>query len=45
VKNKGYASIGIFVWEKNPANIPFYKKEGFVLKKTGMELEQYMKPE
>ena len=44
VKNKKYASIGLFAWEENVANIPFYKKFEFV-KTSGMELIKYMKPE
>jgi ribosomal protein S18 acetylase RimI-like enzyme len=40
VKNKNYASIRLFVWEGNPANIPFYEKHGFVWKKTAMELKR-----
>ena len=44
VKNKGYASIGLFAWEQNPANLPFYHKFGFV-KSSGMELTKHMKPE
>src|SRR3989344_3936230 len=30
IKEKGYASIGLFAWEENPNNISFYKKFGFV---------------
>jgi len=44
VKDKGYASIGLFAWEENPANIPFYEKHGFV-RTSGMELIKHMKPE
>jgi len=44
VKDKGYASIGIFAWEQNPANLPFYKKFGFE-ESSGMELIKHMKPE
>lgn len=44
VKDKDYASIGLFAWEENPANLPFYKKFGFE-KSSGMELIKYMKPE
>ncbi len=44
VKDREYASIGLFAWEENPANIPFYEKFGFV-KTSGMELGRYMKPE
>ncbi len=45
VKDKKYASIGLFAWEENPANIPFYEKFGFVRKTSGMELDRLMKPE
>lgn len=45
VKDKKYVSIGLFSWEQNPANIPFYKKQGFVQKTSGMELDKYMTPE
>jgi len=45
VKDKNYASIGLFAWEENPANIPFYEKFGFVRKSSGMELDKLMKPE
>lgn len=44
VKNKKYASIGLFTWEKNPNNISFYQKFGFI-KSSGMELVKYMKKE
>ena len=44
VKDKKYASIGLFAWEENSANVPFYKKFGFV-KTSGMELTKFMKPE
>ena len=44
VKYKGYASIGLFAWDKNPENIQFYEKFGYKLTK-GMELIKYMKPE
>ncbi len=43
-KNKEFASIGLFAWEENPANIPFYEAFGFQ-KTSGMELLRYMKPE
>lgn len=44
VKGKGYISIGLFVEERNiKALIPFYKKVGFELVKTGMECKKYMK--
>ncbi len=42
VKDKGYASIGLFAWDKNPQNISFYKKFGFEKVDTGMELVKYM---
>ena len=45
VKDKKYASIGLFAWAKNPENIPFYEKFGFKQVKTGMELEKYMERE
>lgn len=45
VKNKGYASIGLFAWEKNPDNISFYKKFGFEKASGGMELRKYMTAE
>ncbi|MBI2583419.1 MAG: GNAT family N-acetyltransferase [Candidatus Aenigmarchaeota archaeon] len=44
VKGKKYASIGLFAWDKNPNNIPFYGKFGFE-KSAGMELKRHMKPE
>ena len=44
VKGKGYASIGLFAWEGNPNNVPFYETLGFE-KTTGMELKRRMKPE
>jgi GNAT superfamily N-acetyltransferase len=44
VKDKGYVSIGLFAWDKNPGNIPFYEKFGFVAS-HGMELARYMKTE
>ncbi|MBI2051781.1 GNAT family N-acetyltransferase [Candidatus Roizmanbacteria bacterium] len=45
VKDKEYASIGLFAWEENPANIPFYEKFGFERQTSGMELVKYMKRE
>jgi ribosomal protein S18 acetylase RimI-like enzyme len=45
VKNKSYASIGLFAWEKNPDNIKFYEKHGFKKVPTGMELTKYMERE
>jgi ribosomal protein S18 acetylase RimI-like enzyme len=44
VKTKNYASIGLFAWEQNPANRPFYEKCGFQ-HTSGMELLKYMAPE
>ncbi len=45
VKNKKFASIGLFAWEENPGNIPFYEKFGFERVGTGMELVRYMRRE
>ncbi|MCJ7804891.1 GNAT family N-acetyltransferase [Patescibacteria group bacterium] len=45
VKDKGYASIGLFAWEKNPKNSSFYKKFGFEKVDTGMELVKYIRRE
>lgn len=45
VKGKRYASIGLFSWDKNPENIPFYEKFGFQRAGTGMELVRYMRRE
>ncbi len=45
VKDKRYASIGLFAWEENPNNIPFYERFGFEKVSTGMELVRYMKRE
>lgn len=42
VKDEGFASIGIFAWEENPLNIPFYEKFGFEKQTSGMELVKYM---
>lgn len=42
VKDKKYASIGLFAWEENPNNIPFYEKFGFEKQTSGMELVKYM---
>ena len=44
VRYKTYASIGLFAWEENPTNLPFYKKFGFE-RSSGMELRKHMKPE
>ena len=45
VKNKKYASIVLFGWEKNPNNIPFYENFGFVRVPNGLELFKYMNRE
>lgn len=42
VKDKNYASIGLFAWEENPNNISFYEKSGFEKSGSGMELTKYM---
>lgn len=42
VKDKKYASIGLFAWEENSNNFPFYEKFGFVKQSSGMELVKYM---
>ncbi len=42
VKDKGYASIGLFAWKENPDNISFYEKFGFEKASGGMELKRYM---
>jgi len=43
VKDKGYVSIGIFVWEENiDLLFPFYEKFGFEKVDTAMELKKYM---
>jgi GNAT superfamily N-acetyltransferase len=44
VKDRNYVSIGLFAWDKNPANIPFYEKFEFV-PSHGMELTKYMRTE
>lgn len=44
IKDKEYASLALWPWEANPANVPFYESLGFV-KTEGMELRKYMKPE
>jgi ribosomal protein S18 acetylase RimI-like enzyme len=41
-KDKGYVSIGLFVFEGNPKNIRFYGKLGFE-QVVGMELKKYMR--
>ncbi len=45
VKDKGYVSIGLFVWEENKQASNFYKKFGFENVSTGMELVKYMERE
>lgn len=42
VKDKGYASLGLFAWEANPGNVPFYESLGFVRTESGMECTRYM---
>ena len=45
VKNKKYASIGLFSWEPNEKNnLKFYERFGFKIVK-GMELIKYMERE
>jgi ribosomal protein S18 acetylase RimI-like enzyme len=44
VKDKNYASIGLFAWEENSDNVSFYEKFGFE-KSSGMELKKHMKSE
>jgi ribosomal protein S18 acetylase RimI-like enzyme len=41
---RNYASIGLFAWENNPANAPFYESLGFV-RTSGMEWTKHMRPE
>ena len=44
VKDRGYTSIGLFASKENiKFLLPFYKKFGFKLIKTGMECKKYMK--
>lgn len=45
VKDGGYVSIGLFVWEVNPTAAQFYSKFGFEAAGTGMELKRFMQPE
>lgn len=45
VKESGYVSIGLFVWEDNPTTAEFYSKFGFEAVGTGMELKRFMQPE
>lgn len=45
VRGKNYASIGLFRWEENPGNEPFYEKFGFRGVPTGMELVELMQRE
>jgi ribosomal protein S18 acetylase RimI-like enzyme len=44
VKDQDYVSIGLFAWEENPKNRPFYEDLGFE-HSAGMELKRYMHPE
>lgn len=39
VADKGYASIGLFAWDKNPKNIEFYEQLGFKQVNFGMKLK------
>jgi GNAT superfamily N-acetyltransferase len=45
VKDRGYVSIGLFTWEGNAENVPFYESLGFEHTEAGMELRKYMRPE
>jgi ribosomal protein S18 acetylase RimI-like enzyme len=45
VKDGGYVSIGLFVWENNPSAVQFYQKFGFETVGTGMKLKRFMQPE
>lgn len=45
VKDRNYAGIQLFRWDKNPGNLSFYEGLGFVPSDTGMELLRYMSPE
>ncbi len=45
VRDKDYASIGLFTWEQNPGNVAFYESLGFERVPTGMELTRYMRRE
>ena len=45
VRDKGYASIGLFTDEKNPESVEFYKNFGFEQVDTGMELVKHMERE
>jgi ribosomal protein S18 acetylase RimI-like enzyme len=42
VKDRGYVSIGLYVWDKNIGAVEFYEKFGFEKVDTGMELKKYM---
>ena len=42
IKDKKYASVGLFVWEGNKTASEFYSKFGFE-KVVAMELKKYMK--
>ena len=45
IKDRDFASIGLFAWEHNPNNVPFYRKFGFEPVATGMECVRHMKRE
>ncbi|MCP4355932.1 MAG: GNAT family N-acetyltransferase [Proteobacteria bacterium] len=38
IKNQNFHSVGLFAWDANPANIPFYEKFGFKAVNFGMKL-------
>ena len=38
IKDKKYVSVGLFTWDGNPNNVPFYEKLGFNNVSSGMEL-------
>ena len=40
IRDEGYISIGLFVWDGNPTAIKFYEKLGFE-QVVGMELKKY----
>ncbi|MHA1154127.1 MAG: GNAT family N-acetyltransferase [Alphaproteobacteria bacterium] len=39
LKSQSYQSIGLFAWNENPMNVPFYEKFGFLKVDFGMKLE------
>ncbi|NIA70063.1 GNAT family N-acetyltransferase [Pelagibius litoralis] len=39
LKNRPYQSIGLFAWNRNPVNVPFYEKFGFRKINFGMKFE------